>query len=75
MKNKNLLIYGGLAVLGVLAYNYYNKNKKTGYSNASGVFSKTFPGKCDRCRTFEGSVYVPDRNSTCKAGERCLSGF
>lgn len=27
MKNKNLLIYGSLAVLGVLAYNYYNKKQ------------------------------------------------
>jgi hypothetical protein len=39
MKNKTLLTVGALAVLGVLAYNYYKKQKKTGSVNMSGYSS------------------------------------
>jgi uncharacterized membrane protein YebE (DUF533 family) len=40
MKTKTLLTVGALAVLGVLAYNYYNKKKETGYSNLTGGSQK-----------------------------------
>jgi hypothetical protein len=39
-----LLTVGAVAVLGVLAYSYYKKEKGSGYSNASG-----FVGKLNGC--------------------------
>lgn len=81
MKNKNLLVLGGLAILGVLAYNYYGKNKGTGYSNATGKFMASgergpwLPGSCKRCRTTSGDIYVPRADTTCSRGETCLSSL
>jgi len=77
MKSKTLLTVGGLAVLGVLGYNYYKKNKSgaTGYSNANGMSKKAFPNSCLKCRTSDGGTYVPPRGYTCafSQGERCLT--
>jgi hypothetical protein len=83
MKNKKLLVLGGLAVLGVLAYNYYSKNKGTGYSNATGRIFRAesgergpwLPGSCKRCRTTGGDIYVPRADTTCSRGETCLSSL
>ena len=84
MKNKKLLMVGAVAVLGLLAYNYYKKqhpktngsSSMNGYSNATGKTGKmAFPGQCARCRTTDGGLYVPPSGYTCnyKAGERCLT--
>ncbi len=71
---------GALAVVGVLGYNYYKKNKSgaTGYSNASGRTSSKYApnlSHCARCRTTDGGTYVPNRDSNCRfdKGERCLT--
>lgn len=62
-------MYGGLAVLGVLAYNYYSKNKKTGYSNASGVFSKTNASACRVCIGDSNNYYAVW--GQCRSGDKC----
>jgi hypothetical protein len=54
MKNKTLLTVGALAVLGVIAYNYYKKQKGTDslsmsdYSNMSGY--SNLSGNTSVCR-------------------------
>lgn len=45
-------------------------------ANATGRTNKmAFPGACLKCRTQDGSVYVPSRGTNCdfSDGERCLT--
>jgi predicted negative regulator of RcsB-dependent stress response len=72
MKNKTLLTVGALAVLGVLAYKYFNKDKSkgTGYSNASGKYSKlNSVTNCTICQGASGGYW--SQNGACREGDKC----
>jgi hypothetical protein len=68
MNTKKLLTVGAVAVLGVLAYNYYKKkNETSGYSNASGKSS----GGCRVCSGASNNYYAV--RGYCRMGDKCKS--
>lgn len=72
MKTKSLLTFGVVAIISVLVYKYFKKNKSNDYSNASGDLTNVknlpsnfvrkggFPTGCARYEKFitpEGTMY------------------
>jgi hypothetical protein len=68
MNTKKLLTVGVVAVLGVLAYSYYKKEKGSGYSNASGFVGKR-NAKCRVCYGGSSNYYAV--YGQCRMGDTC----
>jgi len=76
MKTKTLLTLGAVAVLGVLAYNYYKKqNNTSGYSNASGTGKTAQKGSCAICKNSSGTIYHTADDRNCNKGDSCLNRY
>jgi hypothetical protein len=70
MNTKTLLTVGAVAVLGVLAYNYFNKNKGTESLGMDGYSNLVDSTKgCFICNGSNGGYYAI--NNRCKSGDKC----